>query len=357
MKHVGDRSCRDRMYMKIFATLLSHVLFVTRCHRKVHVMLWMKRAQGVGEGFLAPPMWRRRSTRVSAANDVSRAMQQLIHRAQIYKHTSITYFNYKREREGWEPLVLVRYRSRLMHNVYDSSTRSSSVSLVVSTELEAKTFTTLRNELMRFWHKIYSLDRTKQSSKFHWNKQYCQDIFSLILQNEHCARQIITFLTCDFFNSNIAGTSLRLVGFVNWTSVRPYWRKSVQKTATWLIIEKYTFKFEWTQKVFFVIVCDFIQFIGVLLVECVFCLVYLHSIDGVLDLINAMVTHSMENILNMQYHVRSSLDEASAYSPPSRKRRCSTKEVWYLFRNDAQIRLAYSFVLFYLVFFFFNFSI
>ncbi|XP_043279326.1 transcription factor cwo-like isoform X2 [Venturia canescens] len=39
-----------------------------------------------------------------------------------------------------------------------------------------------------------------------------------------------------------------------------------------------------------------------------------------------MVTHSMENILNMQYYVPSSNNEASVYSPPSRKRRCLTKE-------------------------------
>lgn len=39
-----------------------------------------------------------------------------------------------------------------------------------------------------------------------------------------------------------------------------------------------------------------------------------------------MVTHSMENILNMQYYAPVSSDEA-LHSPPSRKKRCLAKEV------------------------------
>lgn len=42
-----------------------------------------------------------------------------------------------------------------------------------------------------------------------------------------------------------------------------------------------------------------------------------------------MVTHSMENILNMQYYAPVS-DEA-LHSPPSRKKRCLAKEVNFFF--------------------------
>lgn len=40
-----------------------------------------------------------------------------------------------------------------------------------------------------------------------------------------------------------------------------------------------------------------------------------------------MVTHSMDNILNMQYYTANSHVDAVAHSPPLRKRRCMNKEV------------------------------
>lgn len=40
-----------------------------------------------------------------------------------------------------------------------------------------------------------------------------------------------------------------------------------------------------------------------------------------------MVTHSMDNILNMQYYPTNSHVDAAVHSPPMRKRRCLNKEV------------------------------
>lgn len=40
-----------------------------------------------------------------------------------------------------------------------------------------------------------------------------------------------------------------------------------------------------------------------------------------------MVTHSMDNILNMQYYPTNSHVDAAVHSPPLRKRRCLNKEV------------------------------
>lgn len=46
---------------------------------------------------------------------------------------------------------------------------------------------------------------------------------------------------------------------------------------------------------------------------------------------NTMVTHSMDNILNMQYYPTNSQVDAVPQSSPLRKRRCLNKEVIFLF--------------------------
>lgn len=46
-----------------------------------------------------------------------------------------------------------------------------------------------------------------------------------------------------------------------------------------------------------------------------------------------MVTHSMDNILNMQYYPTNSHIDISVHSPPPRKRRCLNKEVNIYFRQ------------------------